>query len=73
MGVNAHIPMNPSQDFILWGKTIYPILVSTCIGLLALAFFVMMWTGWSGWNVMRWSEKERQLEWSRLYSRRTSA
>ncbi|KAF2682211.1 hypothetical protein K458DRAFT_342637 [Lentithecium fluviatile CBS 122367] len=65
LGAKARVPMNPVADFTLYGRTIYPILVSVCLILLILAFVAMMWMGWRGWNVMRWSEKERQDEWNR--------
>lgn len=65
LGARARIPMNPAADFIHFDKTTYPILVSVCLGLLILSFIVMMMVGWRGWNVMRWSEQERQEVWDR--------
>ena len=65
LGSKARIPLNTFQDFELFDKTTYPILVSICLSLLIAAFAAMMWVGWRGWNIMRWSERERQEEWSR--------
>lgn len=65
LGSKARIPLNSVPDFELFDKTIYPILVSVCLTLMMVAFAVMMKVCWRGWVVLRWSEKEKQEEWSR--------
>jgi hypothetical protein len=63
LGSTARIPLNAADDFIRYNGTTYPILVSVCLSLQVFAFFAMMWVGWRGWNVLRWSEEERKAEW----------
>lgn len=63
LGARARIPLNATPDFVKYNKTIYPILVGICLTLQILAFVVMMWVGWKGWNIMRWSEEEKKEEW----------
>jgi hypothetical protein len=63
LGAKARVPLNAADDFIKYNSTTYPILVSVCLSLQVFAFFAMMWVGWRGWHVLRWSEEERKAEW----------
>jgi hypothetical protein len=63
LGARARIPLNAADDFIKYNKTTYPILVSVCLSLQVAVFVAMIWVGWRGWNVLRWSEEERKVEW----------
>jgi hypothetical protein len=65
LGKAARIPLNPKPQFQFYNKTIYPILVGVCLILQLSAFVAMMRVTWAGWNIMRWSERERQEEWAR--------
>lgn len=64
LGAQARVILNAAPDFIKYNKKTYPILVSVCLLIQCLAFVVMMWLGWRGWNVMRWSEKQKMEGWS---------
>lgn len=64
LGKLARVPLNPTPQFDLYNKTTYPILVGVCLGLQIVVFFVMMKAVWVGWNVIRWSEKEKREEWN---------
>lgn len=61
----ARVPMNAKPLFEAYNSKTYPILVVVCLLLQCLAFVAMMWVGWTGWRVMRWSEKRRMKEWHR--------
>jgi hypothetical protein len=63
LGAKAHVPLNALPDFVIYNKTTYPALVAVCLTLQCGAFVGMMWVSWRGWNLMRWSEEEKKLEW----------
>ena len=63
LGADAHVALNPAPDFTRYNKTTYPILVGVCLTLQVVAFGMMMWVGWRGWSVMRWSEEEKAAQW----------
>ena len=63
LGSKARIPLNTFASFAAYDAKLYPVLVSVCLVLQLLAFVGMMWVGWRGWNVMRWSEEEKRAEW----------
>lgn len=64
LGAKARVILNAAPDFIKYNKKTYPILVSVCLLIQCLAFVLMMWLGWRGWNVIRWSEKQKIEGWS---------
>ncbi|KAH7088782.1 hypothetical protein FB567DRAFT_547641 [Paraphoma chrysanthemicola] len=61
----ARVPLNAFPYFVIYNKTTYPALVAVCLTLQCVAFMGMMWVGWRGWNLMRWSEEEKKAEWRR--------
>jgi hypothetical protein len=63
LGPTARVPLNAADDFMKYNSTTYPILVSVCLSLQVVAFLAMMWVGWRGWNILRWSEEEKMADW----------
>jgi hypothetical protein len=63
LGPKARVVLNAAPDFARYNATTYPILVAVCLALQCLSFVAMIWVGWRGWNVMRWSEEEKITGW----------
>ncbi|KAH7069127.1 hypothetical protein BKA63DRAFT_569982 [Paraphoma chrysanthemicola] len=63
LGAEARVPLNAFPYFVIYNRTTYPALVAVCLTLQCAAFIGMMWVGWRGWNMMRWSEEEKKVEW----------
>jgi hypothetical protein len=63
LGAKARIPLNAVPEFAAYNKTTYPILVAVCLTIQCITFIVMIWIGWRGWNMMRWSEEEKKVGW----------
>ena len=69
LGKAARVPLNPVPEFLLWNRTTYPALVGACLFFQILVFVAMMKVSWAGWEIMRWSEKEKREEWNRFQRR----
>lgn len=63
LGSSRHVALNPVPFLDYNYKTVYPALVGVCLGLQILIFSVMIWSGWDGLKLMRWSEEARRSEW----------
>jgi hypothetical protein len=63
LGAKAHVPLNAVSEFAANNKTTYPILVAVCLTVQCGTFLAMLWIGWRGWTIMRWSENEKKAGW----------
>jgi hypothetical protein len=59
---DAHVPLNVTSQFEKLDKMIYPILVSLCLFLQFISYIAMRIVGGSGFKLMRWPERKRQME-----------
>jgi hypothetical protein len=69
LGARGRVPLNAVPEFSALNKVTYPVLVGVCLVLQLSVFVAMMWSGWVGWGLMRWSEKEKRTEWERVRER----
>jgi hypothetical protein len=63
LGAKARVPLNATPEFAAYDKTTYPILVAVCLTIQCATSVGMIWVGWRGWNLMRWSEEEKKAGW----------
>jgi hypothetical protein len=63
LGSKARVPLNAVPEFAAYNKTTYPILVAVCLAIQCATFAGMIWVGWRGWKLMRWSEEEKKAGW----------
>jgi hypothetical protein len=63
LGAKARVPLNAIPEFAAYNKLTYPILVAACLTIQCATFVGMVWVGWRGWNIMRWSEEEKKGGW----------
>ena len=62
---DAHVPLNGDPFYLLMGRTVYPTVVGTFVGLQVVLFFLISFIWRRGLMVARWSESRRSEEWAR--------
>jgi hypothetical protein len=63
LGPRAHVPLDSIPEFAPYNKKTYPILVAVCLAVQCATFVGMIWVGWRGWGLMRWSEEDKKAGW----------
>jgi hypothetical protein len=67
LGANkAYFPLNIVPYLAKNDDSLYPALFAVCMGLQLCVFGTMVWIGRNGLRLMRWTEKEKRMEWAAL-------